>query len=62
MFISKDLNEAEIRQTLDDCLIPESLLMKYEESYREVNDPFNYQWKDAIKFFEENELLLENED
>lgn len=36
--------------------------MKYEESYGEVSDPFDYQWKDAIKFFEENDLLLENDD
>jgi hypothetical protein len=61
VFISKDLNKEEICETLDACLIAESLLNKYEESYREIDDPFGYQWKEAIKFFEDNELLLEND-
>lgn len=29
VFISKDLNEKEIREVLDQCLIPESLMLKY---------------------------------
>ncbi len=62
MFISKDLNEKEIREVLDECLIPESLLLKYEESYREIKDPFGQQWNNAIQFFQENELLLENDE
>jgi len=47
---------------LDSCLIPESLFQKYEESYKEIEDPFGYQWKNAIEYFKENELLLENDE
>lgn len=47
---------------LDGCLIPESLLLKYEESYKEIQDPFGQQWNNAIQFFQENELLLDNDE
>lgn len=54
VFISKDLDEKAIREVLDSCLIPESLLQKYEESYREIEDPFGNQWTNAIEFFKDN--------
>lgn len=62
MFISKDLDEQAIREVLDSCLIPESLMQKYEESYREIEDPFGRQWDNAIEFFKDNEMLLENDE
>lgn len=60
VFIGKDLDKENVITVLDGCLIPEEEMAGYENTYRQIKDPFNGQWADAISYFKES--LLENDD
>ena len=40
VFISRDLNEKDVRSVLDECLIPEKMMPDYEAEFKEMADPF----------------------
>ena len=67
VFISRDLNEKEVRGILDDCLVSEKLMPdEYEGFYKDIDDPFKdrymQEWRHVIRQFEESGVLLLKDD
>ena len=62
MFISRDLEEKEVRKVLDDCLVLEDIMPNYEGVFKDIGDPFktNYlnEWRHAITAFDQQGLML----
>lgn len=61
VFISQDLNRAEIEAKLNSCLIKEDEMENYEKIYSSIEDPFDNKWKDGVNMFIEEGVLLEND-